>query len=341
MITARLRTLLAALLVVAVLVGGGLALARTLGGAPAAAPSEEPITVVVGEGMDASAVAELLAEKGVIGNTFAFKLRARFDGRASQIRPGTYEFRPGTSTDAILAALSAAPEAAPTFRVTIPEGLQLGETLQRIADAEGSPFTRRELTRALRKVALPEWVPGDLPAEADRFEGLLFPSTYEFLRDAEAEDVLARLVQQTEEVMAGVEPPAGVEPYEVLTMASLIEREARLPQEQPKIASVIYNRLEEGIALQIDATVLYALGEQKDRVLLEDLEVESPWNTYRQPGLPPTPISGAGQTAIEAAADPADTDFLYYVVVNPETGKHAFSETYDEFLANKRKAQGG
>ncbi len=341
MTTARLRRLLGTLIVVCLLVGGGLALTRTLAGAPAAAPSGGPVTVVVPEGMGAGGVADLLAEKGVIGNTFAFKLRARFDDRASQIRPGTYEFRPGTSADAILAALSAAPDEAPTFRVTIPEGLQVGETLQRIADAEGSPFSRRELTRALRRVALPAWVPGDLPPDANRFEGLLFPSTYEFLRDAEAEEVLARLVQQTEEVMAEVEAPPGVEPYQILTMASLIEREARLREEQPKIASVIYNRLDEGIALQIDATVLYALGEQKDRVLLEDLEVESPWNTYRQPGLPPTPISGAGKAAIEAAADPAETDFLYYVVVNPETGKHAFSETYDEFLVNKRKAQGG
>jgi UPF0755 protein len=102
---------------------------------------------------------------------------------------------------------------------------------------------------------------------------------------------------------------------------------------------VIHNRLAEGIPLQIDATVLYAIGEHSDRVLYSDLEIDSPWNTYKVAGLPPTPISGAGQAAIEAAASPADTGFLYYVVINPETGEHAFSETYEEFLRNRDEAR--
>ncbi len=333
------RRLLVVLVVFAALGAGALAAVNALLGGPE--PSAEAVAVKVPVGIGASGVADLLADRGVIDNPLLFKLQARFDGRSSRIRPGTYRFRPGTSTDAILGALSTPPEAAPSFRVTIPEGLKVGETLARVADAKGSPLSRQQLRRALAGVAPPQWVPTDLPEGADPFEGLLFPDTYEFRKDIDAQQVVARLVRQTEDVMASVTPPEGVSPYEVLTMASLIERETRLPAEQRKVASVIANRLDAGIALQIDATVLYALGEQKDQVLLEDLKVDSPWNTYKVQGLPPTPISGSGRAAIAAAADPADTDYLYYVVVDPRTGRHAFSETYEEFLRNKRRAQGG
>jgi UPF0755 protein len=152
--------------------------------------------------------------------------------------------------------------------------------------------------------------------------------------------VLGRLVRQTESVLESVTPPADLSGYEVLILGSLIEREARLREEQRTISAVMHNRLEIGMALQIDATVLYALGEHRDRVLYEDLEVESPWNTYRYPGIPPTPISGAGRAAIEAAADPTDDDYLYYVVIDPETGEHGFSRTLEEHNQLRREAQG-
>ena len=206
--------------------------------------------------------------------------------------------------------------------------------------SEHSPFTVEELEAALDGVALPDWVPlEELPGAAEPFEGLLFPDTYDFPLDIDPQSLLSRLVLQTERVMEGIQPPPNLSRYQVLVMASLVEREARLREEQPRIAAVMHNRLARDMALQIDATVLYALGEHKDRVLYSDLEIDSPWNTYRSKGLPPTPISGAGRAAIEAAAKPAQEDYLYYVVVDPQTGRHGFSRTLEEHNRLRQEAR--
>jgi UPF0755 protein len=335
------RRFLVVLLVLGLLLVGSLAAVNALLGDPPADPTQEAVSITIPKGLGASDVADLLAREGVLDGTFIFNLRARFDDRASRIRSGSYQLIPGMSYDEILTVLTQVPEEAPTFTVTIPEGLTVDQTLRRIAQADRSPFSLSQLRRALPRVAVPRWVPADLPEDAEVFEGLLFPDTYEFRRRAGAQEVIAELVTRTQDILSGVEGPDGVSDYDLLIMGSLIEREARLRREQPKIASVMYNRLQQDMPLQIDATVLYALGEHRERVLNADLEVDSLWNTYRQQGLPPTPISGAGEAAITAAAQPANTDFLYYVVVDPDTGRHAFSASYEEFLANKARAQGG
>jgi UPF0755 protein len=311
--------------------GGGGSSADEAGGA---------VIVEIPEGVGAAAVGDLLAERGVIRSATTFKLMARFDDRASQIQSGTYELTRGLSTDEVLEILAAGPPRPPTFRVTIPEGLTVAQTLERIAGAEGSPYTVDQLRAALDTLALPDWVPVEaLPAGAEVWEGLLFPNTYDFRADGEPADVLGRLVAETERILEAVTPPADLDRYQVLVMASLIEREARLREEQRTISAVMHNRLADGMRLQIDATVLYALGEHRDRVLHADLEVDSPWNTYRYAGLPPTPISGAGAAAIEAAANPTDEDYLYYVA-DPETGAHVFTRTYDEHLRAIRQVRG-
>lgn len=334
-------------IVVGVVLGGGLTLLSRGG----VAASTQPVSVEIPEGVGAAEVANLLEERGVIGSAFPFKLRARFDGRADQIRPGTYSLTPGMNAGDILAVLSAAPPAAPSFRVTIPEGLTVAQTLQRIADAPDSPFTVEALQVALPGVALPEWVPlQSIPAEQPYpgltpYEGLLFPDTYDFRQDLPAQDVLARLILRTEEILNAVPPSAGgLDRYQVLVIGSLIEREARLREEQPVISSVIHNRITDGTALNIDATVLYANASTANQVLNSDLERESPWNTYVVPGLPPTPISGAGASALAAAAAPQATEFRYYVVSDPNTGSHAFAETFEEHqnnVARYRELVGG
>ncbi len=328
------RLLVVGLMLGLVVAGCTVAVTKLLRGPDMA---DVPVTIVVEEGMGAGGVADVLAEKGVIRNATVFKLQARVDDRASKIRPGTYEFRPGASFDEILTVLTRAPEEAPTFTVTIPEGLTVDQTLERIAEAERSPFSTKQLRKGLGAVALPKWVPAQLPEGADPFEGMLFPNTYDLLRNDTAADVLAKLVEQTEIVMDRMKVRAG-DRYETLIKASLIEREARVRDEQPVIASVINNRIATPMRLQIDATVVYAkyrvTGEIVNTVLTEDLQLDSPWNTYAIDGLPPTPISGSGESAIEAAANPANTDFLYYVVSNRETGEHAFAETLEEHNAN-------
>lgn len=308
--------------------------------------SGEVITVEIPEGVAAETVGDILVEAGVVDNELSFQVKVRTDPRAQQIQPGTYDLRAGMSNDEILDRLTEAAEPVEVFRVTIPEGLTVNQTLERIADAEESPFTVDDLRAALAGVALPSWVPDDLPDDAEPFEGLLAPDTYEFRADINPQELLNRLVVETVANMRTLDIPSR-RYYRTLIIASLIEREVRVPEEQPTVSSVIANRLANDQALQIDATVLYAKGEAGTRVLTSDTNIKSPWNTYERTGLPPTPISAPGQSALEAATNPADTDFLYYVVCDFDTGRHAFSKTFRQQQRNAaryreiRAAQGG
>ena len=331
------------LVVLVLLMGGAFyGIQRFNAGAPAAddgpnvAPGQ-PITVEVPSGSSATAIAELMEAEGVIDSERSLRLLLSSDERSRSIQAGSYQLQTGMDEAVVFDRLLAGPERPDVFTVTIPEGLTVEQSLQRIADADGSPFTVEELAEALPAVELPDWVPAadDLPEGANRYEGMLFPLTYEFRADAAPEDILARLVAQTDDIVGGLQTPIGGGPYEVLTVASLVEREARVADERADIAAVIYNRLEEPMRLQIDATVLYAMGETSaDAVTFEDLEIDSPWNTYENDGLPPTPIAGAGRASIDAAVEPADTDDRFYVVCNIEEGRHIFTASNDEHNQN-------
>jgi UPF0755 protein len=329
-------------LAVLLVVGLGVAGALTLLRADPAPASSGTVSITIPEGASGGEVADILEQNGIISSALAFRIGSRFDARGSRIQAGTYELTPGMDTDAILAELTRPRTEPPSYEVTIPEGLTVQQTLERLATAEGSPLTVEALTAALPSTTLPVWVPPaeSLPAEVPypdltRYEGLLFPDTYEFFVDEDPLTVLNTLIARTDEIMAGVTAPPGLDPYAVLKVASLIEREARLPEEQPLISSVIHNRLAEGTRLDIDASVLYATASVGANQVTEgQVDQPSPWNTYTTDGLPPTPIAGAGQGAITAAASPADTAFRYYVVSDPATGAHAFAETLEEHNAN-------
>ena len=296
----------------------------------------QPVTVEIPQGSSATAIAEILAAQGVVDSELSLRVLLTQDERSRSIQAGTYDFQTGMASEVVFEALVAGPERPDVFTVTIPEGLTVDQSLQRIADAEGSPFTPDELAEALPSVELPEWVPSadELPEGANRYEGMLFPLTYDFRVDAEPEDVLTRLVAQTHEIVGGLQTPRGGGPYDVLTVASLVERETRVGEERPQVAAVIYNRLEFPMRLQIDATVLYAQDETGGTVTLEDLEQESPWNTYTTDGLPPTPIAGAGRASIDAAVNPVESDYRYYVLCNIEEGRHVFASSNPEHNAN-------
>lgn len=335
-----------ALVVLSVIGGVLFVLMRYDGSADAeVSASGEPITVEIPEGASADDVGAILVDAGVLDSTLTFQAVTRVDPRASQIQPGTYELHAGMETGEILERLTQR-VAVEVFRVTIPEGLTVQQTIERIADADDSPFTTEELREALAGVALPAWVPNELPDDAEPFEGLLSPDTYEFRADVTAQDLLNQLVTATADHLQAL----GVDTdqmYETLTIASLVEREVRVADERATVSSVIHNRLDDGQRLQIDATVLYAKGEAGTRVLFSDTDVDSPWNTYQVEGLPPTPIAAPGRAAIEAAAEPADTNFMFYVVCDFDTGEHAFARKFDQHQRNQaryreiRDAQGG
>ncbi len=310
--------------------------------------ADEPVTITIPEGTGARDVAALLEESRVVRSASAFTAAATLDGRAGQIKAGTYTIDPTSTTEQILDQLVAGPPGPETFRVTIPEGLTVDQTFARIAEAENSPFTVEDLRAGLGMVALPAWVPPrELPEGAEAFEGLLFPDTYEFAATQTAADVLTRLVDQTDQVMqeVGFATRNSLSTYETLVLGSLVEREARLADERPIISSVIHNRLERPMLLQIDATVVYgievATGTRPDRLLTEDYQFDTPWSTYLYEGLPPTPISGVGRSSLEAAANPAETDFFFYVVEDPETGAHRFTETAAQHQQAIQEIRGG
>jgi UPF0755 protein len=313
--------------------GGLLYVLLQTGDGSAQSASADVVTVEIPEGAAAADVGDILVEAGVVDNALSFQVKVRTDPRAQQIQPGTYELQAGMSNDEILSRLTESTNPGEVFLVTLPEGLTVNQTLKRIAEADESPFTEKQLRKALAGVALPSWVPAELPKDAEPFEGLLAPNTYEFRADVNAQELLNLLVTETDAHLRVLGVPEG-RFYRILTIASLIEREVRVPEEQPTVSSVIANRLEIDQALQIDATVLYAKGEAGTRVLTSDTGIESPWNTYEVTGLPPTPIAAPGRAALEAAAEPAKTEFLYYVVCDFDTGEHAFSETFEQQQRN-------
>ena len=294
-----------------------------------------PIAVMIPKGASTWRIGEDLARAGLVRDARALVIATMLRRAAGRLRHGEYLLAPSQSALQIVDALVKGEVV--LHRVTIPEGY----TIRQIADllsvaglADGDRFLNLALRggRGLRRPGL-----ADLPV--DSLEGYLFPDTYQFARGLETEGLLGAIVDRFETAVGitlrSSAEARGVTLHQLLTVASMIERETRVPDERRIVASVIYNRLAKGMRLEIDATVLYALGRHKDVVTLEDLAVDSPYNTYRYPGLPPGPIANPGLAAITAAAGPAQTPYLFYVL-KPD-GHHYFSRTLEEHRAAIRR----
>ena len=317
----------------------------------------QPIEYTVQRGASVRFVGDELAELGVVRSSFRFRSAAEEVDLASTLQPGRFELETGMAPEQAVEVLAAGPVAPPTIVFAVPEGLTVAQTLERLAEQfPGHEVEDYEEVLAARRdvdpeaddgsqselLTVPAWVPDPAAVDEDlqAFEGLLWPETYEVEDSASPQQVLQRMIDQLDVELAALpdELREGVpddQLYDKLIAASLIERETRVDDERRLVAGVIQNRLDEGQPLQIDATVVYALGGgPRDLVLLEDLEVDSPYNTYQIEGLPPTPISGVGAAAFQAAFDPADTDFLFYVLAPECDGSHVFAETFEEHQAN-------
>jgi UPF0755 protein len=316
-----IRRLLAVGLVVVVLggaAGGYLAFRR-----PAPGPEVE---VVVASGLTTLQIADQLTEADVIGSVLGFRVMSRARGLDGKIAAGRYELRRGMGVHAALDVLAEGPVER-AVSLTIPEGYALDQIAARVGD-------RTQINQeAFSKAAASGAVRSQIQPPAVRIlEGLLFPDTYVVGEREEAEGLLRRMVSVMDERIASLDWSAlearGLSRYEGIIVASLVEREARVPEDRAKVAAVIYNRLAKGMKLQIDITALY--GTDHKVPTRRDLERESPYNTYLIEGLPPTPIASPGMDALRAAAEPASIDALYYVVVDP-SGRHAFTASYAEF----------
>jgi UPF0755 protein len=309
-----------------------------------------PVTYEVPKGASVRAVGEDLEALGVIDSALRFRLVADREGLASVLRPGRFELVTGMDIEAAIALLAAGPveaELAAGIRFTVREGLTVAETLAEL-DAAFEDLTADDFRAVLDArlagpgdglLVLPAWAPepGDPPAGVvEPYEGLLWPQTYEVIAGAGAQLVMQTMLDQLDREMAEVlaSAPADVDPWRLLTVASLIERETRVDGERPIVAGVIANRLRDGMRLEIDATLSYAKGDLTAVPLDADRDIDSPYNTYRVAGMPPGPISGVGRASLAAAAAPAATDAYFYVLDPACDGTHRFAATFAEHQRN-------
>jgi len=298
-----------------------------------------PVAFEVAPGAPASQIARDLAEAGIVGSAAAFDRVVRDERASDRLQAGEYELFTGMSPEEVLAILLEGPPSE-AYLLTVVEGLSAGKMVESIGRQTGIPFV--DLTTVLLDGTVTSGLLAEAPETIQDWEGLLFPDTYEFEGDATAADILQVLAATAEARVGEIDwtilAGAGLSPYEGIVIASLIEREALLDEDRALVASVILNRLELGMNLQFDSTVVYALGGLPEGGLsLDDLEVDSPYNTYLHAGLPPTPISGVGLASLTGAAAPADTDFLYFMT-RDDTGKLHFTADFEEFLQWQQEA---
>ena len=299
-------------------------------------PGSGEASVVIERGASLTEIAQALQDADVVKTADAFLEVAAADDRASSIGPGEYTLKLQMSASGAL-ELMLDPAARAESRLVLPEGLRLEETVEAAAAATDIPASDFEsVLGAPEQLGLPKWA-------KDRPEGFMFPATYDLAGDESAEVVLGTLVKRFNQASADVRlveraKELGFTPYEILIIASLIEAEAA-PADYAKVARVIYNRLEAGMPLQLDSTVSYALGIRELQLTREQMNTRSPYNTYRNTGLPPRPINSPGQAAIEAALSPAKGKWLYFVLVDPRSRESAFAVSYERFLELKRQYQ--
>lgn len=295
--------------------------------------------VVIPRGAGTQTIGRVLEESGVIESTLAFRLATYFGGGVQDIQAGRYEIPTGlTAKDALAALIDSGPLGAEFVNVTFPEGSWLVDFAARVGEA-----THLSEERFLDIVENGKVPAAYKPEDVSTLEGLLFPSTYQVVKKDTERSLVTELVEEMEKQMAKLDfeqkaGRLGLTPYEALIVASMIEGEASVGGDRDKISRVIYNRLEQGIPLGIDATIIYAIGEHRTELFESDLSIESPYNTRVVQGLPPTPIGAPGVESLAAAVNPAEGEWLYYVLSDCE-GNHAFSEDYNDFLRDKRAYQ--
>ncbi len=301
----------------------------------AACGDEVPRRVVIPSGSSFRVAADSLERRGVVHFPRAFRAYAAWTKRDRSIRAGTYEFRSSQGWGEILDALAAGRGLVHTF--TIPEGFALSSIVPIIAKSLEVP--PESVTVAARDTALRHRL--DIPTPT--LEGYLYPDTYTFPPGATARDAVERMVERFEEVWKPAWDSAAramaMSRNDVMALAAIIEKEARIPEERPVISAVYHNRLKIGMRLQADPTVQFALGRHVERVLYKDLEIDSRYNTYKHAGLPPGPIASPGAPSIEAAVFPANVPYLYFVA-HPD-GHHEFRTTFREHTEAIRQVRAG
>ena len=296
------------------------------------------VNVRVNQGDTLSDIAATLDGADVIASPGPFIDAAEETPEATGIQPGVYALRLQMSGAAALEMLLD-PASRQVSRVTIPEGYTVEQILGRLAEQTGTPLEQLQAAADPAVLTLPGYAGGQL-------EGFLFPATYDFEPGTTPQQMLQSMVDTFTEVAGRLQleqraAALGLSRYEVVTVASMVQSETRLDEERADVAQVIYNRLEQGVRLGIDATLAYGLDKSGNELTVTDLQTDSPYNTRTRDGLPPTPISSPGEASLEAALAPTSGDLLYYVLESQE-GAHFFTSDYAEFQqARQRCADAG
>lgn len=287
-------------------------------------PHGAPVRVIVPRGASFGQAADSLARTGIVGSRKLFTLYGRIVGGDRNIKPGTYLLKHGTPWNDIISALNGGHGLVNT--VTIPEGWTIAQITPALAKTLKVPAD--SVMAAVRDTALLARL--DIPNPT--LEGYLFPDTYAFPVGTTARQAVREMVYSFERRWKPSWDSAAlamkINRNDLVTMASIVEKEARLPEERPVIAAVYYNRLRRGMLLQADPTVQYALGHHVGRVLYKDLTINSPYNTYVHKGLPPGPVASPGVASLAAAANPANVQYLYFVA--SRDGHHEFRMTLEQ-----------
>lgn len=302
----------------------------------AKSPKKEDAIIKIDEGDNLNIISRKLKKARIIQDRIGFKLMVITFKKSTSLSYGWYKFKIYENPREVLKDLLQGRRL--TVKVAIPEGQKINETINAFRRHKDTDINTAKLDSLTKDTTFIR----KLEINQKTLEGYLFPDTYIFYKGEKAENVIKQMVAG---LFAIIKPSQKVkiksmtfDAHEIITIASMIEREAMVDREKPIIASVIYNRLEKNMPLQIDATVLYALGKHKRRVMYKDLRVKSPYNTYRNRGLPPGPIASPGFQSIISALHPSRTNYLYYVATG--RGDHIFSETYEEHIKAKKRVEG-
>lgn len=298
--------------------------------------NKSTITFKVESGESLHGLFQRLNNENILRSSFFSKIYIKFNDVKESIKPGTYTVSSDINFPDFISVLTEGKVS--EAKVTFPEGYTVDDIANKLE--ESGVCTKEEFIEAVKEYPLPAFIKPDKERKYE-LEGFLFPDTYTFPKGTTPTQVVEMMLNRFKQVMSEIQSELGItipdDQYEkYVTIASMIEKEARDDSERPEIASVINNRTEKGMPLQIDATVLYALGEHKDTVLYKDLKVDSPYNTYKIKGLPVGPICNPGKPSLLAAIRPAKTDYIYYLL-NPSNNKHYFTNSYEDFLAKKKE----
>ncbi|QOR65631.1 endolytic transglycosylase MltG [Cytobacillus suaedae] len=334
------------LLILSGIVGGGYLYIKSAL-QPVDPESSKQLDVSIPIGSSPTKIANILEENGIVKNAKIFRYYTKFKNE-SGFQAGEYKLTPSMTFEEIIASLKTGKIIEDVkFTLTIPEGKQLIQIAKIIGEktnqGEEEVFNKlndekfiTELMKLYPSVLTNEILHEDILYP---LEGYLFPATYPFYKENPTiEDIVKTMLDKTENILIkyqGLADEKNMSAHQLLTMASLIEEEATAQTDRQKIASVFYNRIDIDMPLQTDPTVIYALGEHVDRVLYDHLEVDSPYNTYKVRGLPPGPIANAGEMSIEAALNPSETDYLYFLATS--TGEVIFTRTLNEHNREKAK----